>query len=263
MAGRPTALVTGASGGIGAELARLFARDGYDVVLVARSGAPMEELAGDLEERHGVTCTVIPKDLGHPGAAQQVAENLAQRHLGVDALANSAGYGLLGPFWKLDAADQTAMQHVNVVALTDLTRALLPGMIERRRGRILNVASTAGFLPGPEMAVYYATKAYVVSFSLALAEEVAGSGVAITCVAPGTVPSGSRSRADQQGTRVIGRRPMPSAADVAAFAYDAMRAGRPLAIPGLSNRAILWGARILPRRTLARIARRAHERPDR
>src|SRR5512141_1764775 len=107
MTERPTALVTGASGGIGAELARLFARDGNDLVLVARRGAPMEELAGDLEERHGVTCTILPKDLGHAGAAQQLAENLSQRHVTVDALVNNAGYGLLGPFWKLDAADQT------------------------------------------------------------------------------------------------------------------------------------------------------------
>jgi uncharacterized protein len=262
MAGRSTALVTGASGGIGAELARLFARDGYDVVLVARRGAPMEELAGDLEERHGVTCTVLPKDLGHAGAAQDIAENLAQRHVTIDALVNSAGYGLLGPFWKLDAADQTAMQHVNVIALTDLIRAVLPGMIERRRGRILNIASTAGFLPGPGMAVYYATKAYVVSFSLALAAEVAGSGVVVTCVAPGSVDSGFRSRAGQEGT-CLGRRSMPPASDVAAFAYDALKAGRPLAIPGITNRAVSLGARLLPRRTLARIAQRAHVRPGR
>jgi short-subunit dehydrogenase len=260
MAGRPTALVTGASGGIGAELARLFARDGHDLVLVARRGAPMEELAGDLEERYGVSCTVIPKDLGHPGAAQQVAENLAQRHVIIDALANNAGYGLLGPFWELDAADQTAMQHVNVVALTDLTRALLPGMIERRRGRILNVSSMAGFVPGPTMAVYYATKAYVMSFSLALADEVAGSGVSVTCVAPGPVQSGFQSRAGQEGIRLLGRRAMPSPAEVAEFAYDALQAGKPLAVPGISNRAVAVAARLLPRRTLSRMVRRAHER---
>ncbi len=165
-----TALITGASSGIGLELARLFARDGYDLVLVARRGDRLEQLKGELERWHGIRVQATLADLADPAAPAEVVRRLGDAGLVVDVLVNNAGSGMAGPLATTDTETIRGMLRVNVEALTQLTRLLLPGMLERRRGRILNVASTAGFVPGPLMAVYYASKAYVISFSEALAE---------------------------------------------------------------------------------------------
>jgi short-subunit dehydrogenase len=184
MGERPLAVITGASGGLGYEFARLLAEREYDLVLVARSGAPMEELAQWAEARHGVQVTVLPKDLSHPGAGGEVAEELDERLLEPDVLINNAGFTQLAPFAESDGHVMMQLLRVNIETVTQLTRRVVPGMIERKRGRIVNMASNAAFQPGPFMACYYASKAYVLNFSIALGEELRGSGVTVTALAP-------------------------------------------------------------------------------
>ena len=205
-----TVLITGASSGIGRELARQFAGDGADLVLIARSEDRLQDLAGELTAEYGVTVEVVPADLSQPGSPDQIVETLAQQQADVDVLVNNAGFGARGPVAGLGVGRQLEMIEVNVAALTRLTALLLPGMLERRR---MNVASTAAFQPGPNSAVYYATKAYVLSFTEALAEEVRGSGVRVSCLAPGpNWTRGSRRRPWRGGQPAVpagrdGRRP--------------------------------------------------------
>ena len=180
-----TALVTGASSGIGEELAKLAAADGCNLVLVARRQERLDALARDLSVAHGVSARVITADLANRAAPRRIAEELTKGRLTIDILVNNAGLGIYGPFWERELGKELEVVQVNVVALTELTGLLLPGMISRKRGRILNVASTAAFQPGPWMAVYYATKAYVLSFSEAIAEELKGTGVTVTALCPG------------------------------------------------------------------------------
>ena len=179
-----TALVTGASSGIGWELAKLFAADKSNLVLVARSREKLHELAADLREAHGVEVRVVAMDLADPNSPPAIFGLLAAEGVTVDVLVNNAGFGAVGSVADLPLERQMEMIQVNLTALTHLTRLFLPGMIQRRSGGILNVASTAAFQPGPYMAVYYATKAYVLSFTEAVAEEVLGTGIRVTCLAP-------------------------------------------------------------------------------
>src|SRR5919201_510439 len=195
-----TALITGASSGIGYELTQLFARDGYDLVLLARSQARLAQVADDLQHRYGVAVRVLAYDLAQPTAPTQIVAQLQQEDLAIEALVNNAGFATYGPFVATDLATELEMIQVNVVALTQLTKLLLPGMLQRRSGRILNVASTAAFQPGPLTAVYSATKAYVLSFSEALANEVRGSGVRVTALCPGPTRSGFQRRAPTGGS---------------------------------------------------------------
>ena len=239
-------LITGASSGIGRELARLFAGDGADLVLVARSEDRLRELAGELAAECGVTVEVVPADLSRPGSPDQIVATLAQRHIDVDVLVNNAGFGARGPVAGIGVARQLEMVQVNVAALTRLTALLLPGMLERRRGGILNVASTAAFQPGPNSAVYYATKAYVLSFTEALAEEVRGSGVRVSCLAPGATDTGFAAQAGAAGSRLF-RRGVMDAGRVARAGHDGLRRGKTLVIPGLRNRALAFGVRLSPR----------------
>ena len=178
-----TALITGASVGIGRDLAELFARDGHHLVLTARNEGQLQELAAKLRDQYHVNVEVIVQDLSVAGASQQIFERLQSKP--IDYVVNNAGFGSHGLFAGAELQSQLAMLQVNIVALTHLTRLLLPGMLARKSGRILNVASLAAFLPGPYMAVYYATKAYVLSFSEALSSETAGSGVTVTALCPG------------------------------------------------------------------------------
>jgi len=253
-----TALVTGASGGIGEALAKLIAAGGRNVVLVARSGDKLQALAGDLARQHNIVATTIVANLSRPGSADEVVSALANRSIAIDILVNNAGFGTLGPFAEADADEQMRMVNVNVVTLTALTRRLLPGMLERRRGRVLNVASTAGFQPGPLMAVYYASKAYVVSLSEALAEETAGSGVTVTCLCPGPTPTGFQSRARMGNARLLQVAAKTSVADVARAGYDGMMAGRTLVIPGVFNKAAVQLVRVTPRKLMTRLVRGLH-----
>jgi hypothetical protein len=248
------ALITGASGGIGEDLARLVAAGGRDVILLARSAPKLQALADELSRAHKISATVLAVDLSAPGAADEVARTLAERGVAIDVLINNAGFGTHGEFAGEDPAEQSRMLQVNVVALTMLTRLLLPGMIERRRGRVLNVASTAAFQPGPLMAVYYASKAYVLSLSLALSEETAATGVTITCLCPGPTRTGFQERAQMGKSRLFGvARVMPSA-DVARAGYDAMMNGRALIVSGVANKIGAQSMRFVPRRVAAKIA---------
>jgi short-subunit dehydrogenase len=237
---RPTALVTGASSGIGAALARELARHGHDLVLSARSVAPMEALAEQLRGL-GAQATVIAADLAGPRGVTVLAGELAGRGIEIDVLVNNAGLGAFGRFERSDAARDAEMLQVNIVALTELTRALLPAMHARRRGKIMLVASTASFLPCPNMAVYGATKAYVRSFGEALAEELRGSGVTVTVLCPGTtatkffeIAGGALSKLQMQR--------MMSAEAVAQIGYAGMARGERVVVAGLMNRILAFAA---------------------
>jgi uncharacterized protein len=255
-----TALVTGASGGIGLELARLLAQDGYRVVMLARSGARLEEIGKDLELRMGAVTSVIEADLSDPGAPPQVFRRLEAEAIELDVLINNAGHGSYGPFAETDVMQELAMIQVNVTALTHLTKLLLPGMLRRKRGAILNVASTAAFQPGPLMAVYYATKAYVLSLSEALANELEGSGVTVTALCPGPTRTGFQAAAKMERSRLVSGRRIMDAATVARIGYEGMRRGKTIVIPGLRNRLLAQSVRITPRKTVTRIVRRLQER---
>lgn len=224
----PTALITGASSGIGKELAKIHAERGGNVVLVARRKDRLEILKKELESQHGVQALILAQDLAQSDAAEAVHAAVEEAGWQVDYLINNAGFGGHGRFWERDPALDAAMIDVNVRALTLLTRAFVPQMIQRGRGRILNVASTAGFLPGPLQAVYYASKAYVVSFSAALSEELAGTGVKVTALCPGPVQTEFFQVADAEGVELT-KRMVASPRKVAEVGYRAMLAGRRLA----------------------------------
>lgn len=250
-----TVLITGASSGIGLELARSFAADRSDLILVARSEGKLKDLSRELESSRGIRCLVMPADLADPKAPESLLERLRAADIVVDVLVNNAGFGAIGPVASLDARRQVEMIQVNVSALTHLTRLLVPSMIERRKGGILNVASTAAFQPGPNMAVYYATKAFVLSFSEALAEEVAGSGVRVTCLCPGPTKTGFVDAAGMEGVRLFRLGAMDAPA-VARFGHSAYRQGRVVAIPGLVNKVIPQSLRVSPRFLVRKIAKR-------
>lgn len=244
--GPETALVTGASSGIGRELARLFAMDGSRLVLVARREDRLLRLAEALKSEHGSVVTVIPADLSQPGAGRELTRALEDRNIQVDVLVNNAGFGRHGTVADLELGEQMDMVGVNVSALTELTRLLLPGMLARERGGILNVASTAAFQPGPKLSVYYATKAYVLSFTEGLAEELKGSGVTVSCLAPGPTETEFAGRAGMKRSVLfrLGTTPAP---EVARAGYRGLRKGKVLVIPGILNRILVFGSRFLPR----------------
>jgi short-subunit dehydrogenase len=245
---RPLALITGASGGIGAALARELAEHGHDLVLAARSVAPMEALAAELAGS-GAAATVIAADLSIPGAALTLADEIARRGLAIDVLVNNAGLGVAGRFDRNDPARIGEVLQVNIVALTELTRLLLPGMVERRRGRVMLVASVAGFQPGPGMAAYFASKAYVLSLGEALAYELRGTGVSVTTLCPGATATKFFAVAGADNSAMARRlRRMMRAEDVARLGYRGLAAGRPVAITGAMNRLLALAGRYLPHR---------------
>jgi hypothetical protein len=252
-----TVLITGASSGIGLELAYLFAAEKSRLVLAARSLSKLEELAAALRAKHGVTVDSLSADLSKPGATAQLMEQFAARGLTVDVLVNNAGVGAQGHVATLDAQLQLNMLQLNVTALTELTRALLPGMIARQRGGLLNIASTAAFQPGPNMAVYYASKAYVLSFSEALVEELAGTGVSCTCVCPGATATNFASAAGMEKSLLFKLNTM-RAGNVARTAHAAFRRRQAVCIPGLLNWLMAFSVRFSPRWLARKIAQRAN-----
>lgn len=241
------ALVTGASGGIGEAIARRLAEQGHGLVLVARSTGKLQALAADLQARHKVDVRTMAADLAAPDAADALAARLATDGLNIDVLVNNAGFGLFGKHASTDLADEQRMIDLNITALTRLTKLLLPPMLARKRGRILNVASTAAFQPGPYMAVYYATKAYVLSYSEALQEELRGSGVTVTALCPGPTASGFQDRADMHDSALVKGKRLPTAQAVATYAVEAMNRGQTVAIHGFMNWLMAQSVRLTPR----------------
>lgn len=245
MSGKHTALITGASGGIGLELAKLFARDGHDLVLVARSEDKLRDLASELEGK-GVQVTVLPFDLARPEAPAQLFAELEARGIELGYLVNNAGFGSVGNFWELDRARELEMIDLNVRALVELTHLALPGMVARKFGRVLNIGSIAGMQPGPRMATYYASKAFVNSFSDALAYELRGTGVTATVHCPGPTATGFGEVAGNGKTQLF-RSGVASAQDVARDAYEAMHAGKIVQIHGLRNSLLSLSVKLSPR----------------
>lgn len=257
-----TVLITGASGGIGCEFARLFARKGYDLVLVSRNEEALAKLALDLGTKYKRLVKVIPKDLGNPASPREIYIQLVKEAVKVDVLVNCAGSGVSGMFSETDLKSELAMIHVNVVALTELTKLFLKDMLDRREGKILNVASTAAYQPGPLMAVYYATKAYVLSFSEALSEEVGDTGVTVTALCPGPTRTDFQSRAGLTGSKLFSSSSLLRTAEpdtVAAAGYEGLMRGESVVIPGLRNAILARAVRILPRGMVAKVVRKMHE----
>jgi uncharacterized protein len=257
MAGRPLAVVTGASAGIGREFADILAREGHDLVLVARREPELKALADEIQQRHGASSIVAAVDLSQPDAADQVLAAIGA-DTPVDVLVNNAGFGGHGAFAERPRGDERRMLAVNVTALTDLTRVLLPGMIARGRGRVLNVGSTAAFQPGPFMAVYYATKAYVLSLSQALAEETSGTGVTVTCLCPGVTETEFHGVAGTDAQPLTSGPLSMSARAVAEAGYKAMMRGKLVEVPGIHNKVGAQSIRIAPRSVVLKVVRRLH-----
>jgi short-subunit dehydrogenase len=250
-----TALITGASTGLGAEFARLFARDKNNLVLVARTSPKLNELADELRQQHGITVKTIPLDLGLPQASQNLFEETQRAGIHVDVLVNNAGYGRSGNFADIPLEESYGQIQLNVTALTLLTRLYLGPMLERRSGKIMNVASTAAFQPGPLLAVYYATKAYVLSFSEALADELRNSNVQVTCFCPGATLTEFHKRAQTENARLFKQLAPMDAKTVAEDGYRAMMAGKTLAISGFKNWLVAESVRFAPRKMVTAISR--------
>jgi uncharacterized protein len=251
---RKTALVTGATSGIGLELSRLLAAGGHDLILIGRGIDSLNRVADELKAHNGVRVRVIPKDLSGPAAAEELVREIEDES--VEILVNNAGVGLADPFAKMDVAQMERMMQLNMVALTGLTRRLLPGMLARGQGQILNVASLAGYQPGgPGMAVYYATKAYVLSFSRALAAELRGTGITVTALCPGPVRTAFEVKAGLESTRLLRwLRPL-EAHTVARAAYRGMQRGRSVVIPGLLAKVLSIAGGLPPRRIALEVNR--------
>jgi uncharacterized protein len=252
---RRTALVTGASGGIGKALAEQFAQDGYDLVLAARSVAKLEQAGADLARRFGVQATALQVDLEAADGANALHAAIKARGLTLDALVNNAGYGLYGEFKDSRLDDELRMMQLNMISLTVLSKVFLPDLVERR-GRLLNVASTAAFQPGPYMAVYYATKAYVLSFTEALASELEGAGVTVMALCPGPTASGFQDKAAMHDSALVKGKKLPTADEVARAAYAALKSGKRVFIPGLQNWLGAQSVRVLPRKMVVDTVKR-------
>lgn len=258
MPDRKTALITGASFGIGLELARIFARENYNLVLVARTADKLRQLASELEKAHGTRSLVLATDLTEPGSPAYILDQTTRAGIAVDVLVNNAGFGQYGLFAENDLEECLRQVQLNVTTLTHLTRLYLPEMLERKSGRILNVASTAAFQPGPLMAVYFATKAYVLHFSEALADELRDTGVKVTCLCPGPTATEFHKRANATGMRLL-RMGSMDARTVAEDGYRALMAGKPVVISGFKNWLVAQSVRFSPRQLVTAITRTIQE----
>lgn len=259
MAENQTVLITGASGGIGYELAKQFAKNGFNLVLVARSKDKMEELKTGLEGKYKIGIKVISKDLARVGAANELFEELQSGNVIIDILVNNAGFGVYGKFYEKDMNRQEEMIQLNISSLTTLTRLFLPGMITRSRGKVLNVASTAAFQPGPLMAVYYATKAYVLSFSEALSNELNDTNVTVTALCPGPTESGFQKAASIEKARLVRTGIVPTSEKVAIYGFNALMEGKTVAVEGILNKILVFSVRLTPRKLITSIVRKLQE----
>jgi short-subunit dehydrogenase len=256
-----TVLITGASGGIGYELAKLCARDHHNLVLVARSADRLAQVAAELQAQ-GVTVKTIALDLAAPPAPKFLFDQLQREGIAIDILINNAGFGSFGEFAQMPEDEILGQIALNITALTQLTRLFLPSMMQRRGGKIMNVASTAAFQPGPLMAVYYATKAYVLSFSEAIANELRNSGVTVTCFCPGATHTGFAKRAGTEKSRLFKQLGAMSSEKVALDGYRALMEGRTLAISGAHNWLVAQSTRFAPRKMVTAISRWVAEKVE-
>ncbi|RCW45487.1 SDR family NAD(P)-dependent oxidoreductase [Paenibacillus prosopidis] len=255
---RKTVLITGVSGGIGKELADRFAKGGHNIVLVARSESKIVKLAQEYRKKYGIQATVIAKDVAAPGVPEEIFTELKEKGITVDYLVNNAGFGLFGTFIETDMEQEVNMIDVNIKALTVMTKLFLPDMIKRGQGGVMNVASLVGFFPGPMMSVYYATKAYVLSFTEALANEVSGTGVTVTALCPGLTSTGF---VDRSGMGAV-KGAIMEAGQVAEEGYRGFLRGKTLIMPGVRNRFIAFMPRLLPRMMVTRLVRSTQDRTE-
>jgi short-subunit dehydrogenase len=265
-----TVLVTGASIGIGYELARRFARDGYELarrfardghnlVLVARNKEKLESAAAEFKSEHGVDSRVITKDLSDPTAPAEIFRELEDASVDIRYLINNAGFGSLGPFHERPIDEQIGMIQVNVMALAHLTRLFLPRMVENKNGHVANIASVAAYQAGPFMATYYATKAFVVSFSEAIANELKGTGVYVTVINPGPTVTEFHKRAGVESSTLFSRRMTMDVTTVAQIAYDGIKAKKTVVTAGAKNKLLIFSTRLAPRSVTANVARSLNE----
>ncbi len=251
----PTALITGASSGIGLELARVFAREGFDLVLVARNRNRLEQIAQELksEDRH---VAVLAKDLSSPETPHEVFAAVPN----VQVLVNNAGFGVFGKFADTGLVEDLNMMQLNMAALVALTKLYLPGMVAAKNGRVCNVASTAAFQPGPLMAIYYATKAFVLSFSEAIANELKGTGVTVTALCPGPTASGFQERSKMEDSGLVKGKKIMDARTVAEAGYKGLMAGKILVIPGFKNSLMARSVGLMPRSIITQMVRKLQEK---
>ena len=256
---KKTALITGGSIGIGFELGRQFAAHGHDLVLVARNADQLEAAAGKIEGKYGVSVRTIAMDLVDPASPPRLFDTLTGDNVAIDFLVNNAGFGLGGDFIDTDIDRELDMIQVNCSAVVHLTKLFLPAMVKRKEGRILNLASLASFQAGPRHAIYYASKAFVLSFSEAIAEELRRTGVTVTALCPGPTESGFAERAGTQRSRLFTQAKVATAEEVAQYGYAAMMKGTRVAIPGLQNKLLLQAQRIAPRILVNKITARMQD----
>ncbi len=258
---RPTAVITGASRGIGEAFAQLFATDGYDLVLISRDEQRLQAIKQRLEREKKITVHTLIQDLSAANATKKVMDYIRSKNIPIDVLVNNAGFGNLGRFANSDPKREQELLSLNMIALTELTKAVLPSMIARHAGKILNVASIAAFQPGPLMATYYASKAYVLSFSVALHEELKGTGVSISCLCPGPTRTSFANAAHIEKSRLFtaGLYPVMTAKDVALAGYRSMQKNRAIIVPGLFNKISAFMGRLVPMWLSAKVAMRMHK----
>ncbi|KAB8040944.1 SDR family NAD(P)-dependent oxidoreductase [Silvanigrella paludirubra] len=256
-----TVLITGASSGIGLDFAHLFAKDGYNLVLVARSGDKLEHLTNELIQKYNINCKPISCDLSQPGAAKELFRKTQSLDMHIDFLINNAGFGAMGFFHEIDLNTQTNMIQVNITSLTELTHIYLKPMLQKKFGKILNVASTAAFQPGPLMTVYYATKAFVLSFSEALDNELSGSGVNVTVLCPGPTMTGFQSAAKiDASSKIFNSKIAADSQSVALAGYKALIDSQRLIIPGVVNKIGACSVKFVPRYFATSITRWLQEK---
>lgn len=256
---KKVALITGASGGIGEHFARIHAAQGGDLVLVARSEGKLNTLAEELQQKHNVHVEVLTQDLSETAAVQAVYDYIEEQNIVIEYLINNAGFGTYGSFIKTSWTSEANMIDLNVRSLTQFCKLFTPIMARRGHGKILNVASTASYQPGPFMAVYFATKHYVLAFSDALAEELKGTGVTVTTLCPGPTASGFQEEANMQNAKMVKGKKLPGAKEVAEFGYQKMRDGKRVVVHGAVNRIMVGFAKMMPTALGSAITRKITE----
>ncbi len=255
-----TALITGASNGIGLELAKIHASKGGNLVLVARNKSKLDELKTDLENQYNISVYTIGKDLSQENAAQEVYNETKQQKIQIDYLINNAGFGDFGMFVETDWNKELQMINLNITTLTQFTKLYIKDMVARKSGKIMNVASTAAFQSGPTMAVYYATKAYVLSFSEAIDNEVSDKGVTVTSLCPGATESGFQAAAAMEESALVKGKKLPTSKEVAEYGYKAMLKGKTVAIHGLMNYLMANSVRFTPRAIVVKLTRKLQDK---